>query len=183
MIDLTRRSLPNTVTVNGRDYSIYTDYRLWMRFEISIQESADRGEIPIGYLFVNDKPRYCNIRDLLAFSRPERVLPKAVRGTSSNAILFDFRIDSDLIYAAFMQQYGIDLIDIDNLHWHKFLALFYGLKNTKLDEIMGYRCYEKQTDKGIDPYEELREAWSIDPKLTEAEQAELDAFNAAFTTS
>ena len=82
-----------------------------------------------------------------------------------------------------MQQYGIDLIDIDNLHWHKFLALFYGLKNTKLDEIMGYRCYEKQTDKGIDPYEELREAWSIDPKLTEAEQAELDAFNAAFTTS
>jgi hypothetical protein len=40
--------------------------------------------------------------------------------------LFDFRHDSALIYASFMQTYGIDLIKND-LHWWEFLALFKGL--------------------------------------------------------
>lgn len=35
MIDLTKKALPNTITVDGRAYSIYTDFRVWMQFEIS----------------------------------------------------------------------------------------------------------------------------------------------------
>ena len=158
MIDLTRSTLPNTITVNGRAFSIYTDFRLWMKFEISLTEH--RGEpIPIDYLFKNDKPIYCNINALLEFSRPRNELPRLIQGTGSNVIMLDFRIDSDLVYAAILQQYGIDLIDVPDLHWHKFLAMINGLKGTKLDEIMGYRCYERQRDQRIDPYEELRDAW------------------------
>ena len=180
MIDLTKKSLPNTITVQGRAYSIYTDFRVWMKFEISLRESR-AGLIPVSYLFKNDAPSRCDVRDLLAFCRPEHVLPRPVRGTSTDAILLDFKIDSDLIFAAFMQQYGVDLMEVPELHWHKFLAMLYGLKGTKLDEVMGYRCYEKQTDKNIDPYEELREAWAIERQLSEEEEAELDAFNAAFS--
>lgn len=180
MIDLTRKSLPNTVKVGGKDFSIYTDFRHWIRFENSLVESRGKGLIPVDYLFKNEKPFYCNVSDLLTFSRPVNELPRRVRGSSSDAILLDFRIDSDLIYAAFLQQYGIDLVDIAELHWHKFLALLNGLKGTKLDEIIGYRCYAKQTDKTIDPYEELREAWAIDKPLTEEDEAELEEFNKAF---
>lgn len=104
-----------------------------------------------------------------------------MRGTSSDVILLDFKIDSDLIYAAFLQQYGVDLIDVPELHWHKFLAMLNGLRGTKLDEVIGYRCYQKQTDKDIDPYEEMREAWAIERPLSEEEEAELEAFNAAFS--
>ncbi len=183
MIDLTKHSLPNTISVNGREYSIYTDFRIWLRFENSLKGRHEHDQIEIGYLFKNERPVYTDIRNILAFSRPKNELPRPVRGTSSDVTVIDFEIDSDLIYAAFLQQYGIDLVDIPEMHWHKFLALLHGLKGTKLDEVMGYRCYEKQHNKDIDPYEELREAWTIEPPLTAEEEEELDAFNAMLTPS
>lgn len=179
MIDLTQKSLPNTLEVNGRLFSIYTDFRVWLRFEISLAEHRDAGEIDVSYIFKNERPLYCSVRDLLVFARPERPLPKSTRGTS-DAIILDYRIDADLIYSAFMQQYGIDLLEVEEMHWHKFLALIHGLKGTRLDDVMGYRCYKKQTDKRIDPYEELREAWAIEKPLTAEEQEELDHFNKLF---
>ncbi len=179
MLDLTDKSLPNTIAVGGRLFSIYTDYRVWMRFELSLQDCRDVREVEVGYLFKNDMPLRCDVREILAFSRPENPLPRPVRGTSSSVITLDWRIDSDLIYAAFMQQYGIDLIDVPELHWHKFLALVRGLHGTKLDEVMGYRCYERQTHKDIDVYEELREAWEIRRESAE-DQALLDDFNKQF---
>lgn len=39
----------------------------------------------------------------------------------------DFEQDADAIYASFMMDYGIDLIDIPFLHWYKFRALLSGL--------------------------------------------------------
>lgn len=42
---------------------------------------------------------------------------------------------------------------------------------------MGYRCYEKQTNKNIDPYEEMRDAWALEDILTSEEEEELAEFN------
>ena len=133
MIDLTAKSLPNTVCVNGRDYSIYTDFRKWMKFEIAVARLRGNEKI-------------------------------------------------DLIYSAFLGQYGIDLLDVKELHWHKFLALIYGVNNsTKLLEVMQVRAYRKNTDKDYDAYEELKQVWRIEPQISEAEQMELDKFNDLFT--
>ena len=41
-----------------------------------------------------------------------------------------------------MQNYGIDLYDTEYLHWWKFRALCKGLKDTRINDIMGVR----QTD-------------------------------------
>lgn len=177
MMDLTRKALPNTVMVGGRAYSIYTDFRLWMRFEIAVSK-LKRGEtIDIAYLFKNEHPVYCDIRELFAFSRPESPLPRPI--SHSSVIALDYELDADLIYAAFLGQYGIDLVEVKELHWHKFLALLNGLnESTKLREVMGYRCYEKSEEKK-DPYEELRRAWEIE-RISEEEQAELDEFSDLF---
>ena len=183
MIDLTKKSLPNTVEVDGRLYSVYTDFRVWMKFEIALAASHGREPIPIDYLFKNERPIYCDVRELLKFSRPARELPRKVSGTASDdVIVIDFRIDADLIYAAFLQQYRIDLTEVEELHWNKFLALLNGLTETKLSEVMGYRCYERHDRKDIDPYEEMREAWRIEKPLTREEQDELDDFNKQFMT-
>lgn len=180
MIDLTQRGLPNVVMIGGKPYSIYTDFRVWLRFEIAVSHMSKGEQIEIGYLFKNDRPAYCDIVELFAFSRPQSVLPRQV-GRSNDAILFDFELDADLIYAAFLGQYGIDLTEIEDLHWHKFLALFGGLNNsTKMREVMGYRAYQKETRKRVDEYEELREAWAIEPPMTEEEKEELEAFSNAF---
>ena len=53
----------------------------------------------------------------------------------------DFSQDANLIYAAFMQAYGIDLHrEIDRMHWATFSALFQALPDdTKISQIIDIR--------------------------------------------
>lgn len=54
--------------------------------------------------------------------------------------VYDYEYDDELIYAAFLQQYGIDLVETKFLHWWKFRALFSGLtEQTKFMQVIGYR--------------------------------------------
>lgn len=180
MMNLTKKGLPNVVMIGGSPFSIYTDFRLWLRFEIEVRKMKRGEQIDISYLFKNDRPDYCDLRELFVFSRPQNELPRSTGG-SSDVIVLDYELDADLIYSAFLGQYGIDLIDVEELHWYKFLALLGGLnESTKLREVMGYRCYKKETRKDYDAYAELRSAWEIIPPISEEEQAELDEFNKLF---
>lgn len=168
--------LPNVLEINGREYSIETDFKKWMKFEIAV--SKRQKQIDIRFLFANEYPAYCKVDDLLKFSRPQKELPRPMHG-SSDVEVIDFEIDANLIYAAFLQQYGIDLLTAE-MHWHVFLALIDGLTGTRLDEVMAYRCYQKDTRKGVDRYEELRRAWEIEPTMTEEEKEELEEFSNQF---
>lgn len=179
MIDLTTKRLPNVIEINGSLYSIETDFRLWMRFEIKVGKLKPDEKIDVSYLFVNEMPDRLTLNDLMVFARPKRILPRST-GRHSDAIALDYELDSDLIVAAFLGQYGIDLTEVDNLHWHKFLALLHGLnEHTKLREVMGYRLYEKSNGK-TDVYEELRRAWEIE-RTTPEEAAEIQEFSDMFT--
>lgn len=177
MIDLiTKGGLPNVVMIDGNPYSIYTDFRVWMRFEIELSKLSPQDTMDVSYLFKNDMPSYCNFSDLLVFCRPQSELPRSTK--HSNTVVVDYEIDSDYIYAAFMSQYGIDLCEIEDLHWHKFLSLFKGLKDEKICDIMSYRCYEPNNEKK-DVYAELKMAWEI-KRVTPEEQAENDKFSSYF---
>lgn len=173
MIDLTKKALPNTVTVGGKAYSIDTDFRKWLAFEI------DRAWNPppyaVGYLFKGPMPPECSVEELMEFAAPQDELPRSTPGEN---ILFDFKLDADFILAAFWGQYHIDLTQAD-LHWHVFLALFKGLNDsTRMREIMGYRAYDK-SEKNVDQYERLKAAWMIERKSQEELEAE-NAFLARF---
>lgn len=177
MMDLTKKGgLPNVVMIAGIPYSIYTDFRVWMRFEIEFSKCTPQKTIDVSYLFKNDMPTYCNFSDLLMFCRPQSELPR--RQKDSSVIVLDYEVDADYIYAAFMSQYGIDLCDIEELHWHKFLALLKGLKNEKLCDIMSYRCYEPSDGKQ-DVYAKLKAAWELD-RFSAEEQVERDKFSRYF---
>ena len=178
MMNLTERGMPNVVEIGGIPYSIYTDFRIWMKFEIAVSKMKSTDRIDIGYLFKNEKPVYCSLPELFVFSRPYSPLPRPV--SHSNVITIDYELDADLIYAAFLGQYGIDLMEVRELHWHKFLALLKGInENTRLREVMGYRCYEKSTDKDRDVYAEMRRAWEIE-RVTVEEQTEIERFSNYF---
>ena len=176
-MDLTKRGLPNVVEIHGNPYSIYTDFRLWMRFEIEVSKLKQGENLDVSYLFKNEMPSYCDLRDLFVFSRPKSELPRQMR--NSNVIVLDYEIDVEYIYSAFLGQYGIDLVEVEELHWHKFLALLKGLKEDEMiSKIMTYRCYEK-TDEKKNIYEELRYAWQIE-RVSEEEQAKIDKFSNIF---
>ena len=177
MIDLTQRGLPNVVEINGRPYLLKTDFRLWMRFANEVNLLRTGEYIDVSYLFVDDKPKYCDLNVLLAFCFPKTELPRKRGG--SREIMFDYKIDGAYIYAAFMSQYGIDLVDVEELHWYKFLALFKGLKDDEIiSKIMAYRGYEKDDGKK-DRFAELKEAWRIE-YISPEEQAKIDEFNNMF---
>lgn len=65
----------------------------------------------------------------------------SIRGSGLN-LPYDFNKDAELIYAAFMQTYGIDLAG-ENMHWWRFRALFKGLsKDTEFARIVGIRTVD-----------------------------------------
>lgn len=181
MIDLTKRnSLPDTIVDKGREFKVHTDFRVWMRFEISLTKMRKDDLLSVEYLFLDEMPRFCNLNSLLEFSRPRNELPRPMFG-GSDVMVVDYELDSDLIYSAFLGQYGIDLVDIEYLHWHKFLALLAGINDTtRLREIMGYRCYEPSTEKEEIWRAKLKRAWEID-RISMEEQDELDKFSSLFT--
>ena len=59
---------------------------------------------------------------------------------SSKGPAWVFTQDAPYIYAAFKEQYGMDLTEKESLHWWKFMVLFGSLgEDTKMSKIMYYR--------------------------------------------
>ncbi len=94
---------------------------------------------------------------------------------------FDFLFDGEYIYASFMQEYGIDLVEQQGkLHWKKFIALFQGLsENTKIREIMKIRSmdipqYNGKNQHQIQDIQELKSYYAL-PVCGGGGKAGLDA--------
>jgi len=99
-------------------------------------------------------------------------------GTSKQ--LYDLKQDAEYIYASFLQEYGIDLIDQQGkLRWEKFLALLSGLRdNTRFKEIVGIRAAELPRGKGMEEerkrLRKLKRIYAL-KKDQKTKEAELDA--------
>lgn len=180
-MDLSEAKLPETVKVDGSLYYIHTSFKFWLKF---LKKLDDKNAPPVDFDFmyngVHPRSRLNGIMALLQFCNPPQLLPRPeVFGSGSNEKATDYTVDADYIYAAFMELYGIDLIESD-MHWYKFLALFKGLHGTKLNEIIGYRLYENTSGKR-DAYtrqmEKLRRAWELPQPEDEHDEA-LEAFEA-----
>lgn len=182
MIDLTTKALPETVEVDGRAFQLNTDFRVWIRFERDLKKAYESGEpFEVTYCFKDEKPTYLDVSLLMAWAHPPKELPRAIAGDHNDAIMLDLDIDADMIYSAFWEQYGIDLLTVD-LHWYQFMALLSCISDkTQLGHVIGYRGYKK-SDKNTkrDIREDLRKAWEIKPPMSADEQAEVDEFNSYF---
>lgn len=177
MIDLKKAKLPQAVKVGGRFFAIHTDFKYFLRFRELIKDK----DAPIknfDFMYINEIPpsRLEGIRALCEFMNPPRELPRRT-GDESSEIVLDYDADAPYIYAAFLEQYGIDLIDT-RLHWYKFLALLHALHDTELNRIIAARLwkpngknseYEKHQQKQY-------EAWRLpQPEDDEPDEA-LDDF-------
>ncbi len=166
-------SLPNTITVEGREFLIKTDFRYWLLFDEIVKEYGKKIDLSeFRFLFVDDMPLCDFTKELEAFFNNPNSTPKS-SGRKQKVI--DFQEDGEYIYASFMSAYGIDLFKV-NMHWHLFKALVIGLpKGTIMSEIMSIRGWKKDNRKIEKMYEDQQRAWTLPlDKTTREEEDELE---------
>ena len=182
--------LPDTVMVGGVEVSIQTDFRTGIRFTLLMQDDTLNKSVRIELMLAAYYGRNASggvlrnwqeaIGQALWFyksGRPER--PRAQRSDDDNTQdgkSYDFEYDGSLIYAAFREQYGIDLLDIEYLHWWKFKALFAALSDaTEFIKVVGYRSIEltdKMTSEDRARYSRLKKIYALPDNRTEEEKEE-----------
>ena len=90
--------------------------------------------------------------------------------------IYSFEYDDDYIYSAFLDQYNIDLQDIEYLHWWKFKAMFKALKDDNMIvKIMGYRSMDLSKVKDKEQkayYRRMQKLYEI--PISKDEQNKLD---------
>lgn len=127
--------LPYEVREKGRIYTLipWFDNVLQMYQAIEGLDPWDKPEVMLSYL-VKQKVKP-SLELLQAVSKV--LFPPSKSGEKA----FDFVQDSPLIYAAFYQAYGMDLVEQQGkLHWWKFQSLLNGLpSNTRFSEIVSIR--------------------------------------------
>lgn len=144
--------LPETVEIDGMEYLINSDFRISILFELLVQDDTigKRQKLIQGLkLYYPQIPSNTSeaVEKMIWFYRCGRVPDggREIREDDDGNSLekpYSFEYDDAYIYAAFMEQYGIDLQDED-IHWWKFRALFNSLsEDTEFAKIMGYRSID-----------------------------------------
>lgn len=141
--------LPETVVIGDSEYKINTDFRVSILFQMMMEDkelsNIEKAKIALELYYPEPIPRERQTEALAqAFlffkcgqENEDSVSSGGGEGTQA---IFSYEHDSHYIFAAFMEQYEIDLTEED-LHWWKFKALLTSLSdNTKFNKIMSYRA-------------------------------------------
>ena len=145
--------LPRSVMINNKEITINTDYRLFVKFELEMQgndtRKAARNVLSAFYPAFSLRNITTEMVDkfIWFYKCGKEEVTKSTKKSGKNERAFDYEIDEDLIYSAFMECYHIDLSKY--LHWWKFKALFKGLNSEcEFCKIKSYRLYDGK-DKNL----------------------------------
>jgi len=142
--------------VDGREFFIRSDFRISIMFELLIGDtelSQRQKLLHMLELYYETIPENADeaVEQVLNFyacgkQRKENSSGKKKKGITSP--IYSFEHDDGMIFSAFYDQYGIDLNDIEYLHWWKFRAMFDALKeDNEIVKIMRYRATDLSTIK------------------------------------
>ena len=145
--------LPQSVYIGRALYPINPDFRTILKIEELMNADGDESEkayevLRIFYREPLPEDIEAAVAGFLWFCRCGQSVAGG-EGAPSMRPVFSFAHDGRFIYAAFLEQYGIDLVE-SNLHWWKFKALFECLKeNCLFSEIR--RCRGVSISKDMTP--------------------------------
>ena len=178
--------LPETVEVDGEKYEINTDFRISVLFELLMQDD----EVTIKEKIIQGLRLYYpvippNIHEavekMLWFYRCGKEVVESDPGSDSSSDkqpekVYSFEHDDSYIYAAFLQQYGVDLQEVEKLHWWKFRAMFISLgENTEFVKIMGYRSIKTTSNMSKEQREFYRKMQKIHALPVSEKEREAEA--------
>ena len=142
---------PTKLIIDGAECPINSGFRTVLRcYELQGDNEILSGDslLEILRLFYGRRRAYTqgHIDQMLWFfvcgrGEKKKHFPRKIAGINDKQP-FDFNEDADLIYAGFLQQYGIDL-QKEDMHWWKFMILLENLgSETRLQKIMEYRTID-----------------------------------------
>lgn len=168
LIDL----LPSSVKIDGTEYEINSDFRTSVLFSLLMEDDNLSEEekvlqaLNLYYPVIPDNLEEAieQIKWFYSCGKLDKPIGSKKRGIGSKKV-FDFEVDANYIYSAFMSQYNIDLQDIGQLHWWKFKALLEGLKeDNKLSKIIEYRSVDLSKIKDKEQrkfYKDMQKQYSL----------------------
>lgn len=190
-MNLLTDKLPEIVEIGGKEVPINWDFRTSIRFqEIILNKDLSEDEKLFRGLELYYPTRETDIFDmeeasnqmLWLYEQGQAPSQKGKKVSKRAKQAFSFLYDAPYIYAAFLDQYGIDLQEVGLLHWWKFKAMFDSFRDDLLiSQIMKYRVTDTA---GMDKetasfYRKMRKAYALPKEVSGEEQKELDALNKA----
>lgn len=188
LIDL----LPSSVKIDGTEYEINSDFRTSVLFSLLMEDDNLSEEekvlqaLNLYYPVVPDNSEKAieQIKWFYSCGKLDNPIGNKKARASSKKV-FDFEVDANYIYSAFMSQYRIDLQDIEELHWWKFKALLEGLKeDNKLSKIIEYRSVDLSKIKDKEQrkfYKDMQKQYSL-KKENEEDLKLLEEWNKKLST-
>lgn len=173
--------LPETLEMDGREYPVNSDFRAALKIFRLLDDPdiADRHKpvMACGLFYPGDIPPD-GMRLMLEWLSPG----DKKKRRDPNAPPMDFEFDADVIYASFLQQYGIDLLRVERMHWYAFLTLLRGLgEGTALSARLYVRGRDTRRLKGKEKQsaEIAKRNAQIPRKVSSYEQMQQKALNDA----
>lgn len=188
--------LPDVLDICGKQVRIRPDFRHAIQFELLCLDKSLTSEEKVRQTF---KLMFIDAREL-PFENPQEIFDKLfwfyrggdiqlnqhqyaqqrkstahgnLQKKSDEKRCYDYVYDGELIYAAFLQQYKIDLCETPNLHWWKFKALFSGLtEDTNFIKVLGYRTAKITPSMSAREKEHLRKMKNLYALPVPAEELE-----------
>lgn len=187
MINLLIDKPPETVVLGGKEFLINFDFRYSIMFELLMQD----GEVPKEDKIINALDIYFGGSDISEIDISEAVefityfysCGKVEEGcgkkpdseVKKNRRIYDFEQDDEYIYSAFLSCYEIDLVDVKELHWWKFRALFKSLgDDCMFSKIMSYRAIEIDNQMSKEErkfYKRMKQIYALPDPRTEDEKS------------
>ena len=175
--------VPTTVNIDNKEYEINSDFRTSILFELLMQDGTieeDDKILMALQLYYPDIPENIKkaIEQMLWFYRCGKDVSSSKGNGKSKGVtqIYSFEYDDDYIYSAFLDQYNVDLQDIEYLHWWKFKAMFKALKDDNMIvKIMGYRSMDLSKVKDKEQkayYRRMQKLYEI--PISKDEQNKLD---------
>ena len=182
--------LPTSFSIDNKKYEFNYDFRTSILFCLLMQDTELTEEqkilqgLQLYYPVIPPNIEEAYKKILYFYSRGKEIEDnkKVKQGKRifkrNNNRAYDFEVDSDLIFTAFMTQYNINL-NKENLHWWEFMALFNSLNDTnEIVKIMNYRTIDINSikdKKERKTYKQLQDYYSLENIVTKEEKEHLEA--------
>lgn len=171
---------PSRVLIGDKEYSLNTSFHIGIEVERMLDDdmlsSAEKIE-RILYLYLGCIPDDVEdaVEKVIWFYKGgrERQTTRSEASTSSPERYMSFYYDAEYIYAAIMQQYGIDLQNND-VHWWVFRALIAGLTDQtefiKIVQCRAVKITPRMSREQKEYFQKMKDLHRLPMKKAEADQ-------------